>query len=482
MSANRMRLARSLAGAGAGLALLGVALDPAIAASLGGSCCADLEERVAELEATTARKGNRKVDLKISGAVSRALLFWDDGEEQNTYSVDNAKDATTFIFDGEAEIASGWKAGFTLGVDAVFAGSDLVDQFNDSGNGGFLDLADSFVFLSNERLGTVRLGQTDSASDKIDNINLSGADVVADNAVQDHMASFFLRSGKQVLLDARWEEFVTPVAGTNANLVAYVSPTMMGFQASAAVGQDDFQDVALRYGGEWFDVLEVQAGVGFYRNTTEGNTTDPVTGRPLVNDPVDDEGWGGSIALKHKPTGLNIAVNYSTLSHNDRCFNPGLVSLGCRGDDELLYVIGGIVRDIIPLGATHFYGEYYQGTRELNDSDPAKVGTPLPLASAGLALTAPAFDEDRELEESNLTVWGFGVVQKIEDSKTADKKGSGAAKGAAVDPVMEVFLGYKHYELDVDLIGRTGTGPVVDVAAKKLNDFDAVVTGAIIRF
>jgi hypothetical protein len=31
----------------------------AVAADLGGNCCADLEERIAELEATTARKGNR---------------------------------------------------------------------------------------------------------------------------------------------------------------------------------------------------------------------------------------------------------------------------------------------------------------------------------------------------------------------------------------------------------------------------------------
>ena len=35
------------------------------AADFGGDCCADLEERVAELEATTARKGNRKVSLTI---------------------------------------------------------------------------------------------------------------------------------------------------------------------------------------------------------------------------------------------------------------------------------------------------------------------------------------------------------------------------------------------------------------------------------
>src|SRR5690242_20778304 len=37
---------------------------PAKAADLGGDCCADLEERVAELEATTVRKGNKKVSVR----------------------------------------------------------------------------------------------------------------------------------------------------------------------------------------------------------------------------------------------------------------------------------------------------------------------------------------------------------------------------------------------------------------------------------
>ncbi len=44
--------------AAAGMLMGGVSAQ---AADLGGNCCADLEERVAELEATTARKGNRKV-------------------------------------------------------------------------------------------------------------------------------------------------------------------------------------------------------------------------------------------------------------------------------------------------------------------------------------------------------------------------------------------------------------------------------------
>ncbi|HET6925922.1 MAG TPA: hypothetical protein VFI48_03545, partial [Hyphomicrobiaceae bacterium] len=45
----------------AGVFVGGMAVPSAKAADLGGDCCADLEERVAELEATTARKGNRKM-------------------------------------------------------------------------------------------------------------------------------------------------------------------------------------------------------------------------------------------------------------------------------------------------------------------------------------------------------------------------------------------------------------------------------------
>ena len=41
------------------VAAAGVLSTGAYAADLGGDCCADLEERVAELEATTVRKGNR---------------------------------------------------------------------------------------------------------------------------------------------------------------------------------------------------------------------------------------------------------------------------------------------------------------------------------------------------------------------------------------------------------------------------------------
>ena len=77
-----------------GMTLGGFAMSatPAKAADLGGDCCADLEERVAELEATTVRKGNKKVSVTLSGWVVKLGSWWDDGHEQNFYTGD--KDTT----------------------------------------------------------------------------------------------------------------------------------------------------------------------------------------------------------------------------------------------------------------------------------------------------------------------------------------------------------------------------------------------------
>ncbi len=90
------------------------------AADLGGNCCADLEERIAELEATTARKGNRKVSLTISGWVSQQVSVWDDGVETNAYVSDIGSTLNSnFKMTGGAKIAAGVSAGYVLHVEVV---------------------------------------------------------------------------------------------------------------------------------------------------------------------------------------------------------------------------------------------------------------------------------------------------------------------------------------------------------------------------
>src|SRR5262249_23680889 len=86
---------------------VGIALStgPILAADLGASCCADLEERIAELEATTASKGNRKISLAISGSVNRVVLWWDDGRSSGTYyGLDSGNLTSRLLFNGRAKI------------------------------------------------------------------------------------------------------------------------------------------------------------------------------------------------------------------------------------------------------------------------------------------------------------------------------------------------------------------------------------------
>ena len=111
----------------AGLLMGGLGAGSASAADLGGNCCADLEERIAELEATTARKGNRKVSLTISGWVAEQIMGWDDGAERNVYVGGLGTTlATNVKFTGQATISPGWYAGYVLHLEAD--GSDSLTQ------------------------------------------------------------------------------------------------------------------------------------------------------------------------------------------------------------------------------------------------------------------------------------------------------------------------------------------------------------------
>ncbi len=106
----------------AGLLVGGLSAGSASAADLGGNCCADLEERIAELEATTARKGNRKVSLTISGWVGQQVVGWDDGfETERLCRRLGATLSSHFKFTGQATISPGWYAGYVIHVEASTA-------------------------------------------------------------------------------------------------------------------------------------------------------------------------------------------------------------------------------------------------------------------------------------------------------------------------------------------------------------------------
>src|SRR6266508_3156129 len=250
---------------------------PVRAADLGGDCCADLEERVAELEATTVRKGNKKVAVTVYGKVNRATLFWDDGAEQNVYSVDNSYESTRFGFKGKATIVGDWSAGFRIEIEDRDAASETVNQIDDD-NGPQargLFVRHSWIYLDNKKLGQLRGGLTYTPKDDV--TKDTDVTVLEDTMTSDnHMnRGFFLRpKGFNTEVGAagqlKWQQISQCYTSTSAfdcstrrNGVSYWSPEWYGFTASWGWFEDDIWGAALRYDKDWGENWQVGAGVGY---------------------------------------------------------------------------------------------------------------------------------------------------------------------------------------------------------------------------
>jgi len=262
--------------------LLGAAISPANAADLkGGSCCADLEERVAELEATTARKGNRVVSLQVYGQVNKALLIWDDGVDSDAFIVDNDYSGSRLGFTGKATIKPGWTAGFLIEFDYQDAASDQVTNARDVVAGGVVvdtvrakngdDPADQIVirynnwYIESERLGRITLGQASTAADGANEVVLGNS---LRNSSIDHGVAFRIRTSDGGFTAFTLGNLASNLDSGRDDVIRYDSPSIYGFIVSASWGDNDYADVALRFKKEW-NSIRIAAAIAYVWDNTE---------------------------------------------------------------------------------------------------------------------------------------------------------------------------------------------------------------------
>ena len=209
----------------AATALMGsFAHEPVKATDLGGDCCADLEDRIAELEATTVRKGNKKVSVTLYGQENHSILFWDDGAEKNTYIVDNNYESSRFGFKGSAKTGLGdWVAGYRLEVEPTGANSAKLNQFDDDNandSAGPLNVRHSYMYLSSKKYGEGRMGLTATPIYNITkdtNVTELEDTMHSDNRM---MQGFFLRSkgfdNAEGLSKLKWQNISSCYDSNNA--------------------------------------------------------------------------------------------------------------------------------------------------------------------------------------------------------------------------------------------------------------------------
>ena len=264
----------------AGLLMGGLSAGSASAADLGGNCCADLEERIAELEATTARKGNRKVSLTVSGWVGEQVMYWDNDNpnplfnESNTYVGGLGTTLSSHVkFTGQATISPGWSAGYVLHLE-VISGDSLTQNegisrgpalygivqspLSQPSFGPSVQALQSYWFIKSDHLGKLGVGLQSQASDNTAILVDGSGSLVPANWVAFDYRAFRLPSGARSLLagaaaaaatHGRRGRRLQRLDGKRRS-VTTCRPSL-GFSVSASWGEDDMWDVAARYSGEF---------------------------------------------------------------------------------------------------------------------------------------------------------------------------------------------------------------------------------------
>ncbi len=456
--------------AAAGILVGGVSMGSAKAADLGGDCCADLEERVAELEATTARKGNRKVSLTISGQVNKQIMYTrDDARSRTLAGVDNINSSSRFTFTGNAKITSSVTAGFEMMVEWAGASrSDLLSQrgtdqnnfvvptvglFTNASNDGSLSVRTANWWLEDKVLGRVTVGRV-NIQGPASIIDISGGDVqlVAWSNPALQGGSLFLapKGGGPALFTNTLSTLLPYCYGCSREEgIRYDSASFAGFTFGAYWGEQDRFTIQARYAAE-FGGFQIAAGAGYQHDNNLG-TILPGMGAaapaPAVPTRTDSEQQAYALSLKHVASGIFVQGN--TGRTNWKVISG--VPATNKNDGSMWQIQAGIAKNWFGPGVSSLYGEYGHAQGYGSGSSAQGTTNAVPAASNGhFVATGAGF-----ITSDKVDYYGLGVTQKIDAA------------------AMTLYLGWRHFD---PKLSTSGSGNV------PLSSIDTVIGGARIAF
>ena len=317
----------------------------------------------AEAQEFTAESG---ATAKFYGQFNLGYLSFDDGQKTTGRLVDNAnsnsrvgfwlefpfRNDTTLKFNAETAV------GFFQSNKLTAEGVDSSDWF-DWDESYIRKFELSYV----TPYGTFWAGQGSMATDGVAEIDFSGTTVIGYSDYSAVAGGFAFREADGSPSTVAVGKVFTNLEGSRRFRLRYDSPEFSGFTVSIAAGDDvivssekTYYDIAARYSGELGDI-KVGGALGY--NVTEETGKDDV------------ENVMGSVAILHKPSGIN-----------------GALSVGSVIDGgDYYYLKAGWIGDLIAVGSTAFAVEYF---------DSSDIG----------------------VTDGGGTSWGLMAVQKLDDHAT----------------------------------------------------------------
>ena len=193
----------------------------------------------------------------ISGALNRALMYADNGKANDFVNVDGGTDNSRLRILVSGTLTESIKVGgvWEANLPVSSAQGSTSNQGADSGATTTADAGFSFrkteITFSHATMGKLSVGQSSTASDNkpsLDGTTNNNAGITHGGG----MMVFDKTANANTGVTAGGA--FTSYFGGRRDRVMYATPSIAGFKASAAMGDDSFWDAGLTYGATYGDV------------------------------------------------------------------------------------------------------------------------------------------------------------------------------------------------------------------------------------
>ncbi|MEM8797641.1 MAG: hypothetical protein AAGE61_18910 [Pseudomonadota bacterium] len=441
-------------------ALLATAVSSAMLAGAQSALAADLDslsdddllariealEKAIEGKGNVVLNGNKKIKVVVNGQINNAVRYSNNGEDQALQIVDNDASSNRFRILGSGKLNDRFsvKTAFEFDLEVnprdeldVDDDTNLSEQVSTDAN---FEIRKAEAIFVDKLLGSIFLGQGDTASNKSAESDLSGATLAVGDASFDDDGIDIVDAAGTIITDVG--DVFDPIDGlSRESRIRYETPSLLGgFKASASYVSERQYDAALTYSNKNVGDFSIK-GAAAYFAFFDTAAIDPTTNQQ-------SRGFTGSLSALHKPTGLSLTGGY----HN---FFDDASAPDAADNFTAWWIKGGWQGKLTSLGKTAFAVDYMNINGSPEGDDVTNVGSgAAELADAAIILN--------QIEGFSV---GVQLVQKIDKLST------------------EAFVGYRLFNLDTAFeLDETGGAGVAGNAVGDPESVHIVAAGARVKF
>jgi hypothetical protein len=328
--------------------------------------------------AEEVNSGNDKVSLALSGQINRAVLYADDGTDEEFFHVDNDNSSTRFRLIGKGTFSENFSVGTQMEVqfESNSTAAIRMNQTGAAGPNNFTERKLEF-YLDHKGLGRLWVGQGDTASNGSSEVDLSGTSVIAYSGIADMAGGLEFGGAGGRRINQAWSNFD---GFSRDDRIRYDTPNFAGFKASVSAfeTQDDGWDAALRYSGD-YGFAKVVAAVAY----GETGSRDQLNGSISL---LHESGVSATFATGQREEDV-VGVRedpffwYAKLGYQMDAFDFGKTALAVdfgqaddvAADGEEFQTFGIFLVQKVDAVATEFYVGYRNHSLETTGIDPDDI-------------------------------------------------------------------------------------------------------------